>query len=97
MGDTARRPSRRTTPFVQDLLIHLRDTGVDGVPKPLGVDERGREVYRWIDGEAGAIPVRPDTTTDAALASLCRLIRVVHDASVGFEPAEDTIGFARAP
>ena len=87
VGDTMRRPSGPGTNFVRELLSHLRRAGIRAVPEPLDADEQGREVYRWIDGEAGAVPVRAELTSEAALTRLAELIREVHDASAGFRPA----------
>src|SRR5260221_6573384 len=44
VGDTVRRPAGPWTPAVHALLAHLHAVGFDGAPRPLGVDERGREV-----------------------------------------------------
>jgi hypothetical protein len=35
---------------VQALLSHLHAVGFDGAPRPLGIDERGREVLSFIPG-----------------------------------------------
>jgi hypothetical protein len=48
-GDTVRRPMGPWSPSVHALLRHL--DGFDGAPRLLGVDERGREVLEYIEGE----------------------------------------------
>ena len=49
-GDTVRRPAGPWTPAVHALLAHLHDVGFRGAPRPLGIDERGREVLPFIPG-----------------------------------------------
>ena len=39
IGDTVRRPQRRTSPSVHALLRHLETVGFDGAPRFLGVDQ----------------------------------------------------------
>jgi hypothetical protein len=50
VGDTVRRPAGPWTPAVQALLRHLHDAGFPGGPRPLGLDERGREVLTFVPG-----------------------------------------------
>jgi hypothetical protein len=35
---------------VHALLAHLHEAAFDGAPRPLGIDERGREVLTFIPG-----------------------------------------------
>lgn len=86
VGDTVRRPLRRTTPAVHALLRHLEDVGFDGAPRVLGVDDDGREVLSYIPGQAVTAPAPPWGLTDAALRSVGRLLRRFHDAVAGFDP-----------
>ena len=51
VGDTVRRPTKASSPFVRDLLSHLNAHGFDGAPRYLGVDERGREMFSYLEGE----------------------------------------------
>ena len=50
VGDTVRRPAGPHTPAVHALLGYLHATGFDGAPRPLGIDERGREVLTFLPG-----------------------------------------------
>jgi hypothetical protein len=51
----------------------------------LGVDEDGREILTWIEGEAGTEPpVRIEIASDQTLVDLAELIRAFHDASTNF-------------
>jgi phosphotransferase family enzyme len=87
VGDTVRRPLRPTSSATHALLGHLERVGFDGAPKFLGIDERGREVVSFIDGEAAIAP-RPDwALTEEALASVAELLRRYHDAAASFDAA----------
>src|SRR5262249_49783642 len=44
MRDTVRRPAGPWTPAVHALLTHLHAAGFHGAPRPLGIDEHGREI-----------------------------------------------------
>jgi len=89
LGDTVRRPAGPWTPAVHALLAHLHAAGFRGAPRPLGVDEQGREVLSFIPG---AVPW-PDPfdllEPDRQLAQAARLIRRFHDAVAGFTPPPD--------
>jgi hypothetical protein len=50
VGDTVRRPAGPWTPALHALLTHLHDVGFRGAPRPLGIDEHGREVLTFIPG-----------------------------------------------
>jgi hypothetical protein len=50
VDNTVRRPAGPWTPAVHALLAHLHDAGFDGAPRPLGIDEQGREVLDFVPG-----------------------------------------------
>jgi hypothetical protein len=50
VGDTVRRPAGPWTPAVHALLAHLHEVGFHAAPRPLGLDERGREVLEFVPG-----------------------------------------------
>ena len=83
VGDTVRRPTRSFTATVQAFLSHLWAKGVDFVPEPLGYDEQGREVLRFVPGDVPVEPLPTWATTETVLAELARLIRRLHDAAAG--------------
>ncbi len=86
VGDTVRRPAGPWTPAVHALLTHLRSVGFPGAPRPLGLDERGREVLEFIPGDV-PWPSRVDLLEpDAAVVAVGRLVRDFHDAVTGFVP-----------
>src|SRR5215471_40565 len=86
VGPHALRPSSPHSGSVHAFLQAVRQAGFLGVPTPVGIDENGRERLVFIDGEV-PVPPYPDwSQTDAALASIARLLRGVHDAARGFDP-----------
>jgi Phosphotransferase enzyme family len=86
VGDTVRRPAGPWTPAVHALLGHLHAVGFRGAPRPLGIDERGREVLAFVPGSV-AWPGHFDLLDgDGQLRRAARLIRDFHDAVAGFVP-----------
>ncbi|TDC67629.1 aminoglycoside phosphotransferase family protein [Streptomyces hainanensis] len=89
VGDTVRRPAGPQTPAVHALLRHLHAVGYHAAPRPLGIDERGREVLTFAPGTI----LWPDRMAllDPAdrLAGAARLIRDYHDAVADFTPPPD--------
>jgi aminoglycoside phosphotransferase (APT) family kinase protein len=91
IGDTVRRPVRPFTASVQAYLAHLHSAGFSGAPVPLGVDEQGREVLSFVPGDVPREPLPPEATGEDVLAALARLIRQLHDASLGWTPPDDAV------
>ncbi|MBW8485398.1 aminoglycoside phosphotransferase family protein [Actinomadura parmotrematis] len=90
IGDTVRRPAQPWTPTVHALLRHLADAGFEHAPRPLGIDEQGREVLTYIDGDSG--PAGWARAVDRqGLRNLARLLRDYHDAAQDFTPPPDTL------
>ena len=90
VGATIRRPSKPSSEAVQSLLRHLRSRGFAGCPEPLGFDDQGREVLSYVQGNGGAVPLRPEYVTDRTLVELGRLIRAFHDVAPGLDDAQLT-------
>jgi Ser/Thr protein kinase RdoA (MazF antagonist) len=93
-GETTRRGDRvfRTagpwTPGVQRLMRHLRGAGLEWVPEPLGIDDRGRETVRFIDGEVPNYPLPGYVWEERTLADAGRMLREMHDAAAGYADPE---------
>jgi hypothetical protein len=89
VGDTVRRPAGAWTPAVHALLHHLHAVGFHGAPRPLGIDDQGREVLTFIPGTVAW----PDNFHllygDDQLRRVARLIREFHDAVAEFRPPPD--------
>ena len=83
VGDTVRKPAGSWTPAVEALLAFLGERGFGGAPRPLGRDERGRQVLEYIPG-----PVAQDQPPldDGGLHRVGRLIRELHDTCADFVP-----------
>jgi hypothetical protein len=86
VGDTVRRPAGPHTPAVHELLSYLHAVGFAGAPRPLGIDDRGREVLSFIPGTV-PWPDRFDLLEPGErLVHVATLIRGFHDAVTGFVP-----------
>ncbi len=86
VGNTVRRPQRRTSPATHALLCHLKDIGFDGAPRFLGIDSQQREVLSYIPGTAVTPPYPDWALTDEALVSVVELLRAYHQAVRTFDP-----------
>jgi hypothetical protein len=86
VGDTVRRPAGPWTPAVHDLLAHLRAVGYAGAPEPLGIDDQGREVLRYVEGRVAWPP--PDGWSciddDLSMRRVAGEIARLHDAMRSF-------------
>ena len=84
VGDTVRRPMADHSPAVHDLLRHLEQSGFDGAPRVLGVDDRGREILTFHSG-----PMLIDRfdllASDEGYGRYARLAAAFHHASASFE------------
>jgi hypothetical protein len=87
VGDTVRRPQRRTSPATHALLEHLERCGFEGAPRFLGVDDHNREVLSYVHGDAVIPPYPAWALTDDALRSVARLLRRYHEAVAGLDPS----------
>jgi len=86
VGDTVRRPVKPDADYVHALLVHFEQQGFDGAPRYLGLDERGRATFSYIDGFAP--PHNGYELTAAAVRAGGELLRAVHDLTQGTEFAE---------
>ncbi|WP_171163561.1 aminoglycoside phosphotransferase family protein [Streptomyces sp. I05A-00742] len=89
VGDTVRRPAGPWTPAVHALLAHLHAVGFRAAPRPLGIDEQGREVLTYVPGDV----VWPDRFAlmepERRLARVGRIVGEFHDAVQDFTPPPD--------
>jgi len=82
VGDTVRRPQTHATQLMRDVLVHLAEVGFDAAPRWLGLDERGRDVLTFLEGETFS-DTRRLTWSDGQLAAAGSLLRRYHDAVAG--------------
>jgi hypothetical protein len=85
-GDTVRRPCNPNTPFIHQLLQHLERVGFESAPRVLGIDEQGREILTFIEGE---VPPDLGFWSMEQLLAAARLIRRFHEATAGSSLAGD--------
>lgn len=89
VGDTVRRPHQPTSAVVEAYLTHLASVGFTGAPRYLGRDSRGRDVLDFIEGDVAGDPVEAWAAADDVLPGVARLVRLLHDASAGWDPEFD--------
>lgn len=108
-GDRIRKPAGPWTPQVHALMHALRRQGVPWVPEPFGIDEEGREVIEYVEGDVGIYPMPDWIWSDELLVEVAQATREIHDASDGLglpldgwrraaiEPVEVVTHFDLAP
>jgi hypothetical protein len=89
-GRRVHRTAGPWSPTVHALLAHLRRDGTIPVPEAFGFDGRGREVLEFLEGSVPAYPLPDLVWSDAFLEDAARLLRRLHDASLGF-PREGAV------
>jgi Ser/Thr protein kinase RdoA (MazF antagonist) len=82
-GDTVLRNAGPWTPTVHRYLDYLAMAGVDATPRALGVED-GRERLTFVEGEVPLYPLPTWVFEDSVLEEGARLLRELHDASIGF-------------
>ena len=88
VGDTVRREAGPWSETIHALMLYLEAKGFDGAPRFLGIDDQGREIISFIEGDTGFVPYRWD---DDVLVGAARLLRRFHDATVGFVPPANAV------
>jgi hypothetical protein len=78
---TVRRPPE--PPGVVALLQWYEQVGFDGAPRYLGIDNQGREMLTFVEGEPAFAPV---PSSDEVVSAIGQLLRHAHDAQAGFVP-----------
>lgn len=90
VGDHVLRPSNPHSASIHRYLGALRRTGFTGASEPVGIDPDGRERLVFIPGDVATPPYPTWAQADTALGSIARLLRQLHDASVGLDLGETT-------
>lgn len=88
VGDTVRRPLSANSPFVHRLLEHLEEVGFEAAPRFVGIDEQGRGMLTFVDGD---VPTSCEEIVwrDEQLDAAGRLLRRFH-AATALSPLRDT-------
>ncbi len=84
VGSTVLRPTGPWTPRVHELLRYLRERGFMAAPEVFGVDGDGLEILSFIPGQVSNYPATPAAASMEALETAADLLRMYHDATVGF-------------
>ena len=84
VGETVRRTAGAWTPAVHALLEHLAAKGFDFSPRPLGIDEKGREILTYLPGKSLHRPWISVLKTDEGLRQVARMVRLYHEAVADF-------------
>jgi hypothetical protein len=85
VGDTVRREAGPWTATIQALLAHLSAAGFP-CPRPLGLDDRGREMLSFLPGRASNWPWPPALIATDGAAKVGAFLRDFQDAVAGFAP-----------
>ena len=97
-GEAVHRTAGPWTPTIHRLLDHLHANGVSWLPRPLGLDERCREVLTYLPGTVPSYPMPPWVWSQDVLVDAGRRLAQVHRASAGFDTTDAIWQFpARAP
>jgi hypothetical protein len=83
-GETVRRELKSDSPKTHKLLKHLENKGFSYAPKFLGIDDKGREILSFIEGEAGNYPLKEYMWSDDVLKEIAKMLRLYHDAVSDF-------------
>ena len=83
-GNTVRRELKPESPKIHKLLKHLEKKGFNYAPKFIGIDEKGREVLSFIEGEAGNYPLKSYMWSTDDLKEIAKMLRLYHDAVSDF-------------
>jgi aminoglycoside phosphotransferase (APT) family kinase protein len=86
VGNTVRRLPKGNLAFVYDLLVFLEDQGFPFAPRFLGMDEQGREILSYLEGEIWL--ESGSRLPDDLLEQAARAIRRSHDARAGSSLAQ---------
>lgn len=99
VGDIVRRNAGSWTPAGHALLRHLAAAGFTAAPSALGVDNAGREIISFVEGQPGRYPMPDYVWFDATLADTGRLLRRHHDLTATFVAPTDAVwqGYAEDP
>lgn len=87
VGDTVRRPPKSNATFVHDLLLFLEHQSFRYAPRFLGMDEQGREILSYLEGQTA--PDSGSRLSDDVLVQAAWIIRSYHDVTAGSALAQD--------
>ncbi|WP_214872485.1 aminoglycoside phosphotransferase family protein [Exiguobacterium sp. s140] len=84
-GNYVYRTQKEGSERIHRWLRHLEAKQLSGVPHFIGIDDRGREVLTYLEGETADYPLKSYMWSDEAIQDAVRLMRQLHDATADFE------------
>ncbi|KAA2261418.1 phosphotransferase [Solihabitans fulvus] len=93
VGDTVRRATGPWTPAVHALLEHLAAKGFAGAPRVRGIDDEGREILTYLDGDTvgSRKPWPAWVHADDSLDRVAHWLRAYHEAVADFVPPPGSV------
>ena len=88
-GHTVRREMKPNSEKIHALLKHLEGKGYEYAPKYLGIDDKGREILSFIEGEAGNYPLKTYMWSEDVLRGIAKMLRLYHEAVSDFSFDDD--------
>ena len=88
-GNYVCRTQKEGSERIHRWLGHLEAMQLSGVPRFIGIDDRGREVLTYLEGETADYPLKSYMWSDEAIQDVARLMRRIHDASTDFVWSSD--------
>ena len=82
VGNTVRKKLTQHSATVHKLLKHIEQRGFTGCPEFRGIDNKGREILSFIEGESGISGYIWES--DDCLKETANLLRRYHDATLDF-------------
>lgn len=83
VGDTVHRTAGPWTPTVHRYLRYLERNGVGWVPRPIAIEGHA-EILSFLSGTVPLYPLPGWVWDDSVLVDGARMLRRLHDASIGF-------------
>nr|WP_282446174.1 aminoglycoside phosphotransferase family protein [Paenibacillus silvae] len=86
VGETVRR-SAKPNEYANELLLFLEKQGFHQAPRYLGMDEKGREMLSYLEGDVPGDDypeIDAYMWSDEALIAAAQLLRTYHDATASF-------------
>jgi aminoglycoside phosphotransferase (APT) family kinase protein len=91
VGNTVRRPHGAHGDAVVAFMSHLRASGFEGVPRFHGIDQKGRAIFDYLDGDVDRDTDPVWAREHVELESVARLQRRMHDAARSFLPPPSAV------
>lgn len=89
IGDTVHRQAGPWTPTIHRLLDHLHSNGIAWLPRPLGLDDTGREVLDYLPGVVPNYPLPSWVWDEPVLVSAVEHLKEFHEAAADFIRPDD--------